>query len=134
MKTKNKVTPKRAIKVAAVGAVALVLGAAFLGGRPPQMGADEEVFRTVDALFTAVTARDAKLLGQCEQRIHAYRDAGKLPAASSDYLDGIIQTARADRWRPAAERLYDFMRVQRRDGPATPPKEEASIRPKSKRR
>src|SRR5262249_54575119 len=28
---------------------------------PPQMGADEAVFNTVDALFTAVTARDEKL-------------------------------------------------------------------------
>ena len=52
------------------------------------MGADEEVFTTVDALFTAVTAHDEKLLGDCEQRLHAYRDAGKLPGDAADYLDG----------------------------------------------
>ena len=37
--------------------------------RPPQMGADEGVFATVDALFTAVRARDERLIGQCEQRL-----------------------------------------------------------------
>ena len=31
-------------------------------------------------------------------------------------LDGIIQTARAGRWQPAAERLYDFMKGQKREG------------------
>ncbi len=83
----------------------------------PQMGADEEVFRTVDALFTAVTARDEKLLAQCEQRLHAYRDSGKLPRDTARYLDGVIARARAGAWRSAAERLYDFMKKQRR-GPA----------------
>lgn len=84
--------------------------------RPPQMGADEEVFTTVDALFTAVTARDEKLLGECERRLHAYRDAGKLPRAASDYLDSVIRTSRAGGWTSAAETLYGFMRAQRRDG------------------
>src|SRR5258708_4692667 len=37
-------------------------------GRPPQMGADKDVFATVDALFTAITAHDEKQLSQCEQR------------------------------------------------------------------
>ena len=35
----------------------------------PQMGPDEEVFRTVDALFTAVTAREPKLVADCELRL-----------------------------------------------------------------
>lgn len=83
---------------------------------PPQMGADAEVFRTVDALFTAVTAQDEKLLDQCEQRLRACHEAGKLPPAAWSRLDGVIQTARAGRWRPAAETLYDFMKGQRREG------------------
>jgi hypothetical protein len=70
--------------------------------------------RTVDALFTAVTARDEKLLAQCEQRLHAYRDAGKLPQSAARHLDGVIATARAGSWRPAAERLYSFIQRQRR--------------------
>jgi hypothetical protein len=108
---------RRVIVVSFVAGSAVVLAAALFGwGRPPQMGADDEVFTSVDALFTAVTARDENRLGQCEQRLHALQDAGKLPATAAGHLDGIITTARAGRWRPAAERLYDFMAAQRRDG------------------
>ncbi len=79
-------------------------------------GADEEVFQAVDALFTAVTARDVRLLGECEQRLHALKEAGKLPGEASDYLDGIMNKARDGRWESAAETLYDFMKAQRREG------------------
>jgi hypothetical protein len=80
------------------------------------MGPDEEVFASVDALFTALTARDEKLLGQCEQRLHAAKAAGKLPGEASGYLDGVIAKARAGSWQSAAEKLYAFMKVQRREG------------------
>ncbi len=87
----------------------------FALGRPPQMGADAEVFRTVDALYTAVNARDEKLLTQCEKRLNALKDAGKLPDDASAYLDGVISTARSGGWRSAAERLHAFMQAQRRE-------------------
>jgi hypothetical protein len=103
-------------------------------GRPPQMAADEEVFKTVDALFTAVTARDEKLLGQCEQRLQALRDAGKLPGDASDYLGGVIRKARDGRWQSAAEKLYGFMKAQRREGTRDHPKKEEKARPTSGRK
>jgi hypothetical protein len=84
--------------------------------RPPQMGTDEEVFKTVDALFTAVTARDEKLLTHCEQRLTTYKEAGSLPPKAAAHLDGIVRQARAGRWEPAAQSLYDFMIAQRREG------------------
>jgi hypothetical protein len=115
----NGSTRRRAALVAAAVAGPVVLVWLFIWwSRPPQMGADEEVSRTVDALFTAVTARDEKLLGQCEQRLRAARDAGTLPTGAADYLDGIIRKARAGRWESAAGRLYEFMRAQRREGPS----------------
>lgn len=80
------------------------------------MGADTETFTAVDALFTAVTARDEKLLASCAQRLHALKDAGKMPAIAGDHLDGVIGKARAGRWESAAERLYQFMIAQRREG------------------
>src|SRR5438105_9828504 len=85
---------------------------------PPQMGADEQVFAAVDALFTAVTARDERLLGQCEQRLRGLRAAGKLPDGAADFLDGVIRKAREGRWESAAEKLYGFMQGQRREGAA----------------
>jgi hypothetical protein len=96
--------------------VGLIILLAYLN-RPPQMGTSEEVFTTVDALYTAVRSRDEKRLGECQQRLHGYRDAGKLPSAAAAALDAIIQRARAGGWEPAARQLYDFMFAQRRDGP-----------------
>jgi hypothetical protein len=85
-------------------------------GRPPQMGADKDVFATVDALFTAITAHDEKQLSQCEQRLKGYFDAGTLPETASTYLKGIIETAHQGKWQSAAETLYSFMMAQRREG------------------
>jgi hypothetical protein len=109
-------TRRAAVAAAGFGVVVLLMVALVWWSRPPQMGADEEVARAVDALFTAVTARDTKLLGHCEQRLRALKDTGRLPGSAWDYLDGVIEKARAGRWESAAEGLYGFMRAQRREG------------------
>lgn len=95
--------------------LAIVLVARWLR-TPPQMGADDGVFHTVDALYTAVRNHDELRLTQCERRLAAHRDAGKLPKTADDYLAGVITTARGGGWDAAARRLYDFMLAQRRDG------------------
>lgn len=82
----------------------------------PQLGGDEAVYKTVDALFTAVTARDAKRLDECERRLHVYRESGALPAKAAGRLDGVIATAKSGEWESAAHTLYDFIQSQRRDG------------------
>jgi hypothetical protein len=102
-----------ALGLLAVGAVVLLI---VNLRRPPQIDADEAVFNTVDALFTALTAHDEKRLGQCEQRLHVYRDTKKLPDDASDFLDGVIRRAREGRWQSAAESLYDFVQAQQREG------------------
>jgi hypothetical protein len=91
----------------------------FLFRPPPQMGADADVFKTVDALYTAVRMKDEAKLSQCETRLHGYREAGKLPKAAADHLDGVIAKARGGGWQSAAERLYEFMLAQRREGAKT---------------
>jgi hypothetical protein len=98
--------------LAVVGVVAAIL----LLRPQPQMGADEEVFDTVDALYTAVRNRDDKRLGECEARLVAFRAAGKLPADAAETLASIIGKARGGSWDTAAERLYDFMAAQKREG------------------
>src|SRR5436190_23598139 len=82
----------------------------------PQLPPSDEVFKTVDALFTAVTARDERHLAACEKRLTKYTQAGELPAGASKRLKAVIATARSGKWEPAAHRLYDFMQGQRRDG------------------
>ncbi len=82
---------------------------------PPAMGDDEEVAKSIDALFTAITAHDGKRLGDCEKRLLWFKESGQLPLPAADYLDHVIHNARAERWESAARSLYDFMRAQRRD-------------------
>src|SRR5881227_1341326 len=100
-------TANRAVLLgaAAAGLAALLL---FLWwrSRPPQMGPDHEVSRTVDALFTAITARDEEQLTACERRLHTLKDAGKLPTEACAHLDTITSQARAGRWESAARSLY----------------------------
>ncbi len=106
--TRNRMAPRAAVAVLAV------LGAIWFFGRwdPPQIGSDQEAVRSVNALFTAVTARDDKLLGECEHRLHALKDAGKLPDKSSAFLNGVIIEARDHGWESAAQALYDFIKGQ----------------------
>lgn len=108
---------RRTAWIALAGLAAFVAVMAYYFLRPvPQLGGDERVFRTVDALFTAVTARDEKRIGECERRLQAYREDGKLPAAAADSLDAVIRKARAGGWQSAAEHLYTFISGQRREG------------------
>ncbi len=95
----------------------IVLGAGvalyFKYRSPPQMGADPAVFKTVDALYTAVRAKDVERMAQCEQRLRTAHAEGRLPDAAWDDLTAVIETARAGEWQDATESLYDFMLGQR---------------------
>jgi len=81
---------------------------------PPQLPADSEVYKSVDALFTAVTSRDEERLAACEQRLKNYHSRALLPDRAWRQLSGVITTARAGHWNTAAHRLYDFIQGQRR--------------------
>lgn len=80
---------------------------------PPQVVDDPDCFKEVDALYTAVTSKDAKLLDACAQRLEKLKAAGKLSAPGYAALEKIIARARAGEWRPAAEDLTAFMKGQR---------------------
>src|SRR6266404_3574167 len=97
---------RKAVLAATFVVAALVLWFGFFGcGGPPQMGADREAFQNVDALFTAVTARNDKLLRDCERRLSDCDATGKLSAQARNYLDDVIRTARSGQWESAAQRL-----------------------------
>lgn len=86
----------------------------FWPSSPPQIGPDEEAFRTLDALFTAITSRNHDRLNSSESRLRSLREQGRLPAQAADRIDAIIADARTGQWQPAAERLYEFIKGQRR--------------------
>jgi hypothetical protein len=102
------------VSIAAAGACLLLVGFWYaFSGRPPQVGADKESMKVIDALFTAVSSHNATRLADCEQRLHSLRDDGKLPRSAADYLDGLIATARSGDWQKASHKLFDFMKAQR---------------------
>lgn len=82
--------------------------------RVPQVLTDEAVFGELDALYTAVTTRRRDLLNDCQKRLMKLHDEHKVSEAGYDEIEAIIKTAEADNWTKAAERLYTFMRGQRK--------------------
>lgn len=86
-----------------------VAGFFWLRDAPPPLDADPEVRTTVDALFTAVNARHAQNLADCERRLRSQRESGRLSGESAEYLDEVIAQARAGQWESAARRLYQFV-------------------------
>ncbi|HEU5117935.1 MAG TPA: hypothetical protein VFT74_15010 [Isosphaeraceae bacterium] len=97
--------------------VVLVLGALWVSGcGVPQIGLDRSAFQAVDALYTAVSLRDPKLLEACESNLNRLRTERKLPEAAGRTLDGFVAEARSGDWEAAQSRLADFMRRQRRAG------------------
>jgi hypothetical protein len=106
---------RRNLAVVAGGVLAVIGIAWAIWSRlpPPQLQADEQVFNTVDALFTALTARDRKRLEECERRLKGYHDDGRMSNAAANTLDTIIKLAQDGKWEPAAKELYGFMLGQR---------------------
>jgi hypothetical protein len=94
---------------------ALALGWLYWAAIPPQLGDNERAFSAVDALFTAITARNEKLLGDCEVRLNALRDEGALESEALVHLTGIMAEAKSGEWQRSARRLYKFMQAQRRE-------------------
>ncbi len=96
----------------------LILGVVLLWmflSRPVQMGADPEVFKTVDALYTAIRNHDKKQLASCEGTLKNLATGGRLPGSASQSLNTIIASAHSGEWDSAAKSLYSFMLAQRRD-------------------
>jgi hypothetical protein len=88
---------------------------AFAGcGSQPQIGEDRDTFKAVDALYTAVSLRDPKLVDQCEARLKGLHDGSKIPDDAFSSLESIIAEAKGGKWETAQERLGRFMEGQRR--------------------
>jgi hypothetical protein len=106
--------PGRRLVIGLWGLVVLAGIALFVHWRwpEPQLEADEDVFNTVDALFTALTSQDVGRLEDCQRRLDSYREEDRLPPGAAKVLDTVIEQAHSGDWEPAARRLYDFMYAQ----------------------
>ena len=92
----------------------LAFAVCLAGCGSPQIGVNPEAFEAIDALYTAVSLHDAKLVETCEANLKKLRDDKKLPEAAGKTLDDIIARTRDTKWEDAQTRLGDFMRGQRR--------------------
>jgi len=97
----------RWIALASLAALWVVVGC----GRPPVVESDE-AFSTVDALYTAITARKIELVTDVERRLKALHADGKLSKPAMQRLDAILAKARAGQWQAAAEQIDGFIRHQ----------------------
>ena len=82
--------------------------------RVPQVLGDEAVFNEVDALYTAVTSKRRDLLSNCRERLSKLHQEQRLSQPGFNELCAVIKLAESDKWSDAAERLYAFMRAQRK--------------------
>jgi len=92
----------------------LLLLACSACSRPSQIGGDETAFHEVDALYTAVTSRRTDLLDASWERLTKLHAEKRVTDAAFRELKQIVDQARHDEWKPAAERLWTFMRGQRK--------------------
>jgi len=83
-------------------------------GKPAQIGPDKATFKAVDALYTAISMRDPKLVNRCEISLNQLKADGKLLAKAADSLASVIAESRAEKWEPAQNHLHDFMLGQQR--------------------
>ena len=73
---------------------------------PPQLEASPEARKTLDALFTALTARDKAKLATCLERIEVHFAEGKLSQKATNEVRFCHKLANAGSWEQAAKRLY----------------------------
>ena len=111
MVNKSNATPNNASrKYLFAFAFAVVLLGGFQAWRwystPPQLQASPEARKTLDAFFTALTARDKAKLATCMNRIEVHFAEGKLSPKATNELRNCHKLAIADSWEQAAKRLY----------------------------
>ncbi|MCA9159463.1 MAG: hypothetical protein KDA72_14105 [Planctomycetales bacterium] len=73
---------------------------------PPKLQASVEATKTLDAMFTALTARDSAKLATCMNRIESHFAAGKLGRKATAELRYCAELANQGSWDQAAKRLY----------------------------
>jgi uncharacterized protein with gpF-like domain len=96
--------------------IALLLSSFLLSGcGHPQIGESDEAFKEVEALYTAVTSKRKDLLEDSRKRFTKLATDGEISSQAMKSLTPIMDEAAKESWLPAATKLYDFMRAQRRE-------------------
>ncbi len=83
-------------------------------GSVPQVVNDEAVFGELDALYTAVTSKRTQLLEDCRTRLTKLNDEKRLSDSGFQEVSTIMEMCDDGDWTDAAQRLFNFMRAQRK--------------------
>jgi hypothetical protein len=92
------------------------LGLAILGwmmSGPPQLQADEDVLKSLDGLFTALTSKSTPRLVKCEERLTELHAQGKIANSSWKQIVGFMESAKREDWESASRGLYRFIELQK---------------------
>lgn len=73
---------------------------------PPKLQASVDATKTLDSMFTALTARDSAKLAACMIRIEQHFAAGKLGRKATDQLRYCAELGNKGSWDKAAKHLY----------------------------
>lgn len=95
------------------GAVLLMGGVLAGCGGQPQLNGDRSCKAAVDALWSAVSAREPQLLSQCEAVLTELHDDHRLSDEALEALERVIRQAREGDWQGARARLKKFIKAQK---------------------
>ncbi len=90
-----------------LGGVLLVLAVLTSGCRTPTQE-ERDNRRLVDAILTAITIKNARLVEDNARRLDRRHDAGQLTDEQYQGLRAVIQKARARDWAGAERAGYEF--------------------------
>ena len=97
----------RNIGLAASLFATLGLGVLAWGGRAPTME-ERDNRKAVDAILTAITMKNSRLLEDGAKRAQGRRSAGQITEEQYQGLDAVVKKARARDWAGAEKDGYEF--------------------------
>ncbi|MBM4074603.1 MAG: hypothetical protein FJ267_03045 [Planctomycetes bacterium] len=80
--------------------------------RRPAAVDSEDAMLAIDALYTAITSRQSKLVEDVHDRLKSLASAQKLSSEALRQLESIIESANSGKWESAAKQVDHFIRRQ----------------------
>ncbi len=78
----------------------------------PNFKASGDALKTIDALFTAINARDVNRVAGCRERLSEQASSGQLNPVAMVELSDCCEQASSGGWETAARRLYRMIEKQ----------------------
>jgi hypothetical protein len=83
-------------------------------GNPPQLGSDQQLWSTTDALWTAVSSRRSELVSKAAVKLEELNAVGALNDEAHKSLNEVIALTKAGDWAEARKDLRAFIEGQQR--------------------